>query len=62
MQFMRAQLRVDSGRYVVIPIGGQGSHVLGGLSQANALIVVPADVTRISENEPVTVIDLGGAG
>jgi molybdopterin molybdotransferase len=53
---------VDSGRYVVIPIGGHGSHVLGGLSQSNALIVVPSDVTRISDNDPVTVIDLGGAG
>lgn len=58
-QFARAVLRVDSGRYVVSPEGGQGSHVLGGLASANALIVVPPDVTRVSENDPVTVIDLG---
>ena len=60
-QFARAHLRVDAGRYVVSPVGGQGSHVLGGLARANALLVVPADVTRVEVDDALTVIDLGGA-
>ena len=32
---------------------------MGGLSAANALIVVPPDVSHVSVNDAVTVIDLG---
>ena len=43
----------------VQPVGsGQGSHVLGGLAVADALIVVPEDVTSVRAGEQVTVIDL----
>ena len=35
-------LDVDrTGRYVVRPVGGPGSHLVGDLAQANALVVVP---------------------
>ncbi len=55
-QFARARF-LDSG--AVVPSGqGQGSHVLGGLAGADALIVVPEDVTRIEAGESVAVIDL----
>ena len=30
------------------PVGGAGSHLVGGLAQANALIVVPEDVTEVA--------------
>ena len=47
-QFMRGWLDVVDGRYVVRPVGGAGSHLVGGLAHANALIVVPEDVTEVA--------------
>ncbi len=42
-----------------MPVGaGQGSHVMGGLAGADALIVIPEDVTAISAGAVVTVMDL----
>ena len=32
----------------VTPVGGHGSHLIGDLAAANALIVVPEDVTRLA--------------
>ncbi|MFZ0322946.1 MAG: gephyrin-like molybdotransferase Glp [Actinomycetes bacterium] len=55
-QFLRAWLDVSDGRYVVRPIGGPGSHLLAGLSQANALIVVPEETTAVSQGEAVSVM------
>jgi molybdopterin molybdotransferase len=55
-QFARARF-LPSG--AVVPSGqGQGSHVLGGLAGADALIVVPEGVTRVEAGESVSVIDL----
>ena len=55
-QFARARF-LPSG--AVVPSGqGQGSHVLGGLAGADALIVVAEDVTSIAAGDTVTVIDL----
>jgi molybdopterin molybdotransferase len=55
-QFARARFVAD-GR--VEPTGtGQGSHVMGGLALADALIVVPEDVTRIEAGDRVRVLDL----
>jgi molybdopterin molybdotransferase len=51
-------LAVEDGRYVVRPAGGQGSHMLGGLSRANALVVVPEDVTEVKPGEAVAVLRL----
>jgi molybdopterin molybdotransferase len=57
-QYVRGRLEVRDGRYVVTPVGGQGSHLLGGLAQSNALLVVPDDVGRVNEGEPVAVMVL----
>ncbi len=46
-QFARAWIDVEEGRYVVRPVGGVGSHLVGDLAQANAFVVIPEDVTEI---------------
>jgi molybdopterin molybdotransferase len=46
-QFARAWIDVEEGRYVVRPVGGAGSHLVGDLAQANAFVVIPEDVTEI---------------
>ncbi len=46
-QFARVDLSVAEGRYVIRPTGAQGSHILGGLSRANALAVVPPEITEV---------------
>jgi molybdopterin molybdotransferase len=55
-QYLRGWLDVAEGRYVVRAVGGPGSHLLAGLSKANALIVVPEDVTHVAQGEAVTVM------
>lgn len=58
-QYVRAVLDVhEDGRRTVRPVGGQGSHVVGGLAMADALIVVPPDVSRVEAGDVVTVLDL----
>jgi molybdopterin molybdotransferase len=47
-QFARAWIDVEEGRYVVKPVGGAGSHLVGDLAQANAFVVIPEDVTEIA--------------
>jgi molybdopterin molybdotransferase len=47
-----------SQRVTVSPVGGPGSHLVGDLAQANALIVVPADTTSLDAGSPVTVVPL----
>ncbi len=42
----------------VRPVGGQGSHVVGGLAQANCLIDIPDDVVAVSVGTTVSIIDL----
>lgn len=55
-QFARARFTAPG---VVMPTGtGQGSHVMGGLAVAEALIVIPEDVTRVEAGDTVTVMDL----
>lgn len=55
-QFARARF-VSPG--VVEPTGaGQGSHVMGGLASAEALIVIPEGVSAVEAGDMVTVIDL----
>jgi molybdopterin molybdotransferase len=57
-QYARAVI-LPSGE--VAPVGaGQGSHVLGGLAVADALIVVPEDVTVVQVGDEVEVVDLRG--
>ena len=57
-QYMRGWLDVVEGRYVVRPIGGAASHLVGGLAHSNALIVVPEDVTEVAEGGAVEVMVL----
>ena len=57
-QYMRGWLDVAEGRYVVRPIGGAASHLVGGLAHSNALIVVPDDVTEVAEGGAVEVMVL----
>jgi len=56
----RSYLRgvLDARAGAVIPLTGQGSHQLGALARANALIVVPEHVVRMEEDEPVDVVSL----
>jgi molybdopterin molybdotransferase len=57
-QFLRGDLGVEDGRYVVRPVGGPGSHLLAGLASANCLITVPEDVTHVASGDAVTVVML----
>jgi molybdopterin molybdotransferase len=57
-QFARGHLAVEEGRYVVRPAGGQGSHMLGALAKANALVVIPEDVTEVKPGTAVAVLRL----
>ncbi len=55
-QHVRAQVRVERGEQVVSPVGGHGSHLLGDLAEADALIVVPEDVELVRDGELVDVL------
>jgi molybdopterin molybdotransferase len=39
-------------------VGGHGSHLVGDLALANCLIVVPEDVTRVTDGDDVEVVVL----
>jgi molybdopterin molybdotransferase len=54
--FLRGVL--DAGTGTVTPLTGQGSHQLGALARANALIVVPEQVVRMEEGDPADVLSL----
>jgi len=57
-QFARGRF-LDDGR--VEPVGGgQGSHVIGGLAQADCLIVIPEGVAHVNVGDTVDVVDLRG--
>lgn len=57
-QYARAWLDVVDGRYVVRPVGGAGSHLIGNLAHANALMVVPETVTEVPVGGTVEVMVL----
>ena len=57
-QYVRARFEVDGHGAHVAPVGGHGSHLLGDLAAANALIVVPADVTTVAGGSQVQVLHL----
>jgi molybdopterin molybdotransferase len=47
-QFVRGRLqRRPEGPPVVTPVGGQGSHLVADLAEANCLAVVPEQVTQV---------------
>jgi molybdopterin molybdotransferase len=57
-QFVRAHFEIDGKGAHVAPVGGHGSHLMGDLSEANALIVVPEDVTSVAPGSQVQVLVL----
>jgi molybdopterin molybdotransferase len=54
--FLRGVLSPDGA--TVVPLTGQGSHQLGALARASALIVVPEEVTSMAAGEVADVISL----
>lgn len=59
-QYLRGRLAFDpdGGPPRVTPVGGPGSHLLGGLAAADALLVVPEADTALPEGTVVDVLDL----
>jgi molybdopterin molybdotransferase len=57
--FLRGLASRVGDSYTVVPVAGQGSHMLGGLSQANALIIIDEATEQISAGSQVRVLLLG---
>ena len=57
-QYLRARFEVGHQGATVTPVGGAGSHLLGGLAHSNALVVVGADVTAVDAGKTVSVLTL----
>jgi molybdopterin molybdotransferase len=57
-QFARGRFDVTARGATVTPVGGHGSHLVGGLSKANCLIVVPEDTTDVREGSTVDALVL----
>lgn len=55
-QLLRAHLDTAAG--TVSPVGGPGSHLVGGLADADAVVVVPEDVTSLEAGAQVSVLPL----
>ena len=54
--FLRGVLDHDAG--TVAPVSGQSSHQLAALARANALIIVPEQVTEVAPGSTVDVLEL----
>lgn len=62
-QFLRGRLvrSAETGERAVARVGlasGSGSHLMGGLAHADCLIVVPEQVTRVEQGEPISILRL----
>jgi molybdopterin molybdotransferase len=57
-QYVRAHFQIDADGAKVTPVGGHGSHLMGDLSDANALVVVPEDVRSVAAGTQVQVLVL----
>ena len=57
-QFVRGAFEVTASGAEVTPVGGHGSHLIGSLSQSNALIVVPESTTAVGAGTTVDVLVL----
>ena len=55
-QFLRGSFEPRVGGSVVTPVGGPGSHLMGGLAGSNALIVLAEDVTHVPADADVPVM------
>jgi len=57
-QYLRARFEVGHRGATVTPVGGAGSHLLGGLAHSNALVVIGEDVTAVAAGDTVSVLAL----
>ncbi|MEP6815140.1 MAG: gephyrin-like molybdotransferase Glp [Marmoricola sp.] len=57
-QYVRAHYEVGKGGAKVTPVGGHGSHLVGDLSNANALVVLSEQQTTVAPGQPVPVLVL----
>ena len=57
-QYLRGRFEVGPQGVTVTPVGGPGSHLLGGLAHSNALVVLAEDVTAVASGETVPVLVL----
>ena len=55
LQLVRAVHESDRGGTFVSPVGGHGSHLIGDLAAANALIVVPPETTALQAGDMVAI-------
>ncbi len=55
-QLVRARVELGAGGVRVTPVGGAGSHLIAGLAQADALIVLAEGVTRVDQGDEVPVL------
>jgi molybdopterin molybdotransferase len=55
-QLVRAKVALGAGGVQVTPVGGTGSHLVGGLAQADALIVLAEGVTHVDQGDEVPVL------
>jgi molybdopterin molybdotransferase len=56
--FVRGRLSFNRSRYTVTPAESQGSHQLGSLARANALIALPEDAEALPAGSHVDVMRL----
>jgi molybdopterin molybdotransferase len=56
--FVRANLIVEGGRYVVHPVLDDAEHHIASLANTDALIVVPDDITEVRPGDAVVVMRL----
>ena len=57
-QYLRAKFEVGHRGAKVTPVGGSGSHLIGGLAGANALIVVDEHETALNMGDTANVLVL----
>lgn len=57
-QYVRAVLSAQDDRYLVEPVGGSGSHLMGAMAAANGLVVIDEDVTEVAAGSLATVMML----
>ncbi len=56
-QYARVRVERDStGAYAVAPAGGAGSHLVGGLAQADALAVVDSEIGEVTAGSTVRIV------
>lgn len=56
VEFVRGiAARSSDGRITVMPVPGQGSHMVGGIAQANCLIVFPRESEHLNKGDEVSI-------